>query len=101
VTSAELKPTCGLAAAMFSTLAAITAWLLTLPPVNGSVALGRGVGVLVGDGVAVDADELGDVELLAAGWESGRLSATPTPIPAAMSRATAAARATRRARLMS
>jgi hypothetical protein len=65
VMSARPKPTCGLAAAIFSTLAAITAWLLTLPPASGSVDLGRGVGVVVG--VAVGAAELAEVELLASG----------------------------------
>ncbi|HEU4909594.1 MAG TPA: hypothetical protein VFT17_12055, partial [Propionibacteriaceae bacterium] len=91
--------TCGLAAAMFSTLAAITGWLLTLPPVSGSVDLARGVGVPVGEGVGVGDDELGEVELLPSGTESGRLSAAATPMPPATTTA-AAAMATVRARLM-
>ena len=53
--SAWLRPTCGLAAAMFSTLAAITSWLLSSPPVSGSVGLG--VVVPVGEGVG---DSTGD-----------------------------------------
>jgi hypothetical protein len=73
--------------------------LLTLPPVSGSVGLARGDGVVVGEGVAVGADELAEVELLASGWESGRLSAAPTPIPPVTSTA-AAAMTTMRARLM-
>src|SRR4029450_7125844 len=99
VMSARLKPTCGLASAMFSTFAAITGWLLTLPPVRGSVDLARAVGVSDGEGVGVGENELGEVELLLSGTESGRLRAAAAPTPPATTTA-AAAMATTRARLM-
>ena len=53
VMSAWLKPTWGLAAAMFSTFAAITSWLLSLPPVSGSVGFWLGVVVVVGVGIGL------------------------------------------------
>jgi hypothetical protein len=84
---------------MFSTLAAITGLSLTLPPVSGSVDLGRGAGVLVGDGVDVGATEFTETELFALGAESGRLSAAATPMPPAP-RTAAAAIATMVARFM-
>jgi hypothetical protein len=84
---------------MFSTFAAITGWLLTVPPVSGSVDLARGVGVLVGEDVGAGDDELGEVELLLSGTESGRLWAAAAPTPPA-TRTAAAAMATMRARLM-
>jgi hypothetical protein len=51
--SAWLRPTCGRAAELFSTLAAITGLPLTLPPVSGSPAFVVGSAV-VGEGVGVD-----------------------------------------------
>ena len=51
--SAWLSPTCGRAAAVFSTLTAITGLSLTLPPVSGFVGLGFGSGSGVADVVGV------------------------------------------------
>ena len=97
VMSAILKPTCGRAAAMFSILAAITGFSLTFPPVSGSVGADA---VLVADGIAVGADGSAEVELRATGWEVGRLSATPAPMPPATTRTAVAAMAAMRTRLM-
>jgi len=71
-----------------------------LPPVSGSVALGRGVGVVVGDGVGVGAAELAESELAGSGCESGLLRAAAAPMPPVTTTA-AAATAMMRARFTS
>jgi hypothetical protein len=86
---------------MFSTLTAITSWLLGLPPVSGSVALALEVVVGVADGVAIGggADELAETELAGTGCTSGRFSAAAAPMPPVTTTA-AAATAITRARFM-
>jgi hypothetical protein len=67
VISAWFRPTWGLAAAMFSTLTAITSFSLTSPPVSGSV--GRSSGFVGAAGGVGAADSVG-MELVVIGSDS-------------------------------
>jgi len=64
--SAWFRPTWGLAAAMFSTLTAITSFSLTSPPVSGSVGCPSGLVGAVGVGPT---DSVG-MELVGSGSDS-------------------------------
>jgi hypothetical protein len=89
VMSAWLRPTCGLAAAMFSTLAAITSWSLSSPPVSGSVGFWCGVVVPVGEGVGIG--DSAATELVVRGADSRPLITAARPMPPATTTATVTA----------
>jgi hypothetical protein len=76
---------------MFSTLAAITSFSLTSPPVNGSVGFWCGLLVVVGEGVSVGTGDSAATELVVSGSESRPLITAATPMPPAMRTAAAAA----------
>jgi hypothetical protein len=78
--SADLSPTCGRAAAMFSTLTAIASFVDTAPPVKKSVALGFGLELAVAAGV-VDAGKVPAPDGAAAGVSGPLLSAIAVAVP--------------------
>src|SRR4029453_18884662 len=97
VMSALFRPTCGLAAAMFSTLAAITSFWLTSPPVSGSAGFSGCLVAVVGAG---DGDSV-EMELVVSGSDFLPLMTAAMPMPPATTTAMAAAVANaKRERLM-
>src|SRR5687768_13417984 len=99
VMSAWLKPTWGLAAAMFSTLAAITPWSLTAPPVRGLVSFCGGL-VAGSEGTDVGTEAPVGGELVIWPPASEPLITAPRPMPAAIMAAAAMIASARRERLI-